>query len=166
MLAMDRMRVLEVASFYFMFHLSPVGEVAHIQVCGTTSCMLCGAENLVQLCKEEIATEPNTLSSDGKFSWEEVECLGACANAPVVQIGKDYFEDLTKKKFKNFFKLLRKGNIPIPGSQAGRFSSEPERGFSSLKSGKKEKNNASVQIALRHKDTAFKKNKLKFEIQK
>merc|ERR1711988_392641 len=87
MLAMDRMRVLEVASFYFMFHLSPVGEVAHIQVCGTTSCMLCGAEDLVQLCKEEISTEPHTISSDGKFSWEEVECLGACANAPVVQIG-------------------------------------------------------------------------------
>ena len=164
MLIMDPMRVLEVASFYFMFHLSPVGEVAHIQVCGTTSCMLCGAEDLVQVCKEEIATEPHTLSSDGKFSWEEVECLGACSNAPVAQIGKDYFEDLTKKKFKNFFKLLRRGSIPVPGSQTGRFSSEPEKGFSSLKSGKKEKNNVSVHLALRNKDTAFKKNKLKVEI--
>ena len=96
---MDPIRVLEVASFYFMFHLNPVGSVAHLQVCGTTSCMICGAEDLIKVCKEEIADEPHSISSDGKFSWEEVECLGACANAPAVQIGKDY-EDLTEKKFK------------------------------------------------------------------
>ena len=162
-LSMDPIRVLEVASFYFMFHLNPVGSVAHLQVCGTTSCMICGAEDLIKVCKEEIADEPHSISSDGKFSWEEVECLGACANAPAVQIGKDYYEDLTEKKFKNLIRMLKKGKIPIPGSQSGRFSSEPQTGRTSLLTGKKEKNNASVQIALKNKDTAFVKNKLKFE---
>ena len=165
-LSMDPIRVLEVASFYFMFHLNPVGSVAHLQVCGTTSCMICGAEDLIRVCKEEIADEPHSISSDGKFSWEEVECLGACANAPAVQIGKDYYEDLTEKKFKNLILMLKKGKIPIPGSQSGRFSSEPQTGRTSLLTGKKEKNNASVQIALKNKDTAFFKNKLKFEIVK
>ena len=165
-LSMDPIRVLEVASFYFMFHLNPVGSVAHLQVCGTTSCMICGAEDLIKVCKEEIADEPHSISSDGKFSWEEVECLGACANAPAVQIGKDYYEDLTEKKFKNLIRMLKKGRIPIPGSQSGRVSSEPQTGRTSLLTGKKEKNNASVQIALKNKDTAFFKNKLKFEIVK
>ena len=89
MLGMAYMRVLEVASFYFMFQLHPVGSVAHIQICGTTSCMICGAEDLVAVCKEKIAARPHTLSADGKLTWEEVECLGACANAPMAQIGKD-----------------------------------------------------------------------------
>ena len=93
-LGMDYIRVLEVATFYFMFHLKPVGSVAHIQVCGTTSCMICGAEDLTRICKDMISPDQNTLSEDGKFSWEEVECLGACSNAPMVQIGKDYYEDL------------------------------------------------------------------------
>ena len=161
-LEMDPIRVLEVASFYFMFHLSPVGDVAHIQVCGTTSCMLSGSEDLIKVCKEEISQEPHSRSSDGKFSWEEVECLGACANAPIVQIGKDYFEDLSEKKFRGLVKLLKKGKIPVPGSQVGRFSCEPGNGQKSLQGKNKEKNNASVQLALRGKDTVFKKNKLKF----
>ena len=95
MLDMAYIRALEVATFYFMFQLQPVGSVAHIQVCGTTSCMICGAEDLIAVCKEKIAKRAHELSADGKFSWEEVECLGACANAPMAQIGKDYYEDLT-----------------------------------------------------------------------
>ena len=83
MLGMAYIRALEVASFYFMFQLQPVGSVAHIQVCGTTSCMICGAEDLIAVCKEKIAEKPHTVSADGKFSWEEVECLGSCTNAPM-----------------------------------------------------------------------------------
>ena len=95
MLDMAYIRALEVATFYFMFQLQPVGSVAHIQICGTTSCMICGAEDLIRVCREKIAAQPHQLSADGKFSWEEVECLGACTNAPMAQIGKDYYEDLT-----------------------------------------------------------------------
>ena len=90
MLDMAYIRALEVASFYFMFQLQPVGSVAHIQVCGTLSCMICGAEDLIGVCQDKIADQPHALSADGKFSWEEVECLGSCANAPMAQIGKDY----------------------------------------------------------------------------
>ena len=85
MLDMANIRVFEVASFYFMFQLKPVGEVAHFQICGTTSCMICGAEDLIAVCEDKIAATPHTISADGKFSWEEVECLGACSNAPMVQ---------------------------------------------------------------------------------
>ena len=89
MLGLAYIRALEVATFYFMFQLQPVGSVAHIQVCGTTSCMICGAEDLVAVCKELVNPKAHTLSADGKFSWEEVECMGACANAPMAQIGKE-----------------------------------------------------------------------------
>ena len=98
LLEMPFIRVLEVASFYFMFQLAPVGSIAHIQVCGTLSCMICGAEDLISVCKEVISEKPHELSKDGKLSWEEVECLGACTNAPMVQIGKDFYEDLTETK--------------------------------------------------------------------
>ena len=87
LLGMAYIRVLEVATFYFMFQIQPVGQVAHFQICGTTTCMICGAEDLVSVCKEKIASKPHVISEDGKFSWEEVECLVACANAPMVQIG-------------------------------------------------------------------------------
>ncbi|MDO5704325.1 MAG: NADH-quinone oxidoreductase subunit NuoE, partial [Paracoccus sp. (in: a-proteobacteria)] len=90
LLGMPYIRVLEVATFYFMFQLQPVGSVANIQICGTTTCMICGAGDLIRVCKEKIAPTPHTLSVDGKFSWEEVECLGACTNAPMAQIGKDF----------------------------------------------------------------------------
>ncbi len=99
MLNMAHIRALEVATFYFMFQLQPVGSAAHVQVCGTLSCMLCGAEDLVSICKEKISPTPHTISKDGKLSWEEVECLGACANAPMAQIGKDYYEDLSNETF-------------------------------------------------------------------
>ncbi|MFX0541337.1 NADH-quinone oxidoreductase subunit E [Roseovarius sp. S4756] len=149
MLGMAYMRALEVASFYFMFQLQPVGSVANIQVCGTTSCMICGAEDLVAVCREKIADKPHMLSADGKFSWEEVECLGACANAPMAQIGKDYYEDLTAERLGEIIDELAAGKVPTPGPQNGRFASEPASGLTSLKefdSGQN-KYNASVQLA-------------------
>ena len=98
MLGMAYIRVLEVATFYFMFQLQPVGRIANIQICGTTTCMICGAGELIEVCRQRIAPTPHTVSADGNFSWEEVECLGACSNAPMAQIGKDYYEDLTAAK--------------------------------------------------------------------
>ena len=129
MLGMAHIRVLEVASFYFMFQLQPVGSVAHIQVCGTTTCMICGAEDLMAVCKEKIAPKPHQLSADGRFSWEEVECLGACANAPMAQIGKDYYEDLTAARFGEILDELAAGKVPVPGPQNGRYASEPVTGL-------------------------------------
>ncbi|MEM9198211.1 MAG: NADH-quinone oxidoreductase subunit E [Pseudomonadota bacterium] len=132
MLDMAYIRALEVATFYFMFQLRPVGSVAHIQVCGTTPCMLCGAEDLVAVCRDKIAAEPHDLSPDGKFSWEEVECLGACANAPMIQIGKDFYEDLDQDSFADILDAFARGEVPAPGSRKGRFASEPEGGLTSL----------------------------------
>ena len=124
-LDMPEVRVLEVATFYFMFHLTPVGSKAHFQVCGTTPCMLRGSENLISVCKTRINKKQKSLSADGSMSWEEVECLGGCANAPLVQIGSDYFEDLDKGSFEKLIDDIEKDNSPIPGSRVGRFSSEP-----------------------------------------
>ena len=155
MLGMAYIRALEVASFYFMFQLQPVGSVAHIQVCGTTSCMICGAEDLVAVCKDKIAQNPHELSADGKFSWEEVECLGSCANAPMAQIGKDYYEDLTAARMGEILDELAAGKVPVPGPQNGRFASEPLSGLTSLKeyeSGRTQYN-ASVQRAVDIGDT-------------
>ncbi|MEM9476340.1 MAG: NADH-quinone oxidoreductase subunit NuoE [Pseudomonadota bacterium] len=132
MLDMAYIRALEVASFYFMFQLQPVGSIAHIQVCGTTSCMICGAEDLVAVCKEKIAPKAHALSEDGTLSWEEVECLGACANAPMAQIGKDYYEDLTAEKMGWLIDELAAGRVPTPGPQNGRYASEPAAGLTSL----------------------------------
>ena len=132
MLGMAYIRALEVATFYFMFQLQPVGSVAHIQICGTLSCMICGAEDLVGVCKEMINEKPHALSADGKFSWEEVECLGACANAPMAQIGKDYYEDLTVAKLKEILTDLGDGKVPVPGPQNGRYAAEPLKGLTSL----------------------------------
>ncbi len=155
MLDMAYIRALEVATFYFMFQLQPVGSVAHIQICGTTSCMICGAEDLVAVCKDKIAARPHQLSADGKFSWEEVECLGACANAPMAQIGKDYYEDLTADKMGQIIDMLAKGDVPTPGPQNGRYAAEPKKGLTSLTefdSGHTQYN-ASVQLAADHGDT-------------
>lgn len=155
MLGLAYIRGLEVASFYFMFQLQPVGTVAHIQVCGTTSCMICGAEDLIGVCKEKIAAKPHEISQDGKFSWEEVECLGSCSNAPMAQIGKDYYEDLTTARFTEILEELADGKVPTPGPQNGRYASEPLSGITSLKdfdSGKTQYN-ASVQLATDIGDT-------------
>ena len=135
MLDMAYMRVLEVATFYFMFQLQPVGSVAHVQVCGTTTCMICGAEDLVAVCKEKISPYPHEISADGKFSWEEVECLGACANAPMVQIGKDFYEDLSTERFSEILDAFAAGEVPTPGPQNGRFAAEPLSGLTSLVDG-------------------------------
>ncbi len=155
MLGMPYIRALEVATFYFMFQLAPVGSVAHIQVCGTTSCMICGAEDLIAVCKEKIAPKAHQLSSDGKFSWEEVECLGACANAPMAQIGKDYYEDLTAERLGQIIDELAAGRVPVPGPQNGRYASEPRKGLTSLKgyAEGRPKHNASVQLAVDIGDT-------------
>ncbi len=155
MLGMAYIRGLEVATFYFMFQLQPVGSVAHVQICGTTSCMICGAEELVAVCKELIAKTPHTLSEDGKFSWEEVECLGACANAPMAQIGKDYYEDLTADKLRHLIAAFSYSEVPVPGPQNGRYAAEPIGGLTSLKdfeSGKRQYN-ASAQLAVDLRDT-------------
>ena len=133
MLGMAHIRVLEIATFYTMFQLAPVGKTAHLWVCGTTPCMLRGSEALMAICKEQIAESPHELSKDGEFSWEEVECLGCCANAPVVQIGKDVYEDLDPELMERLLEGLRKGNPPKPGSQIGRQASCPEGGPTTLK---------------------------------
>lgn len=133
MLGMAYIRALEVATFYFMFQLQPVGSVAHIQICGTTSCMICGAEDLIKVCREKIAPKAHMLSADGKFSWEEVECLGACTNAPMAQIGKDYYEDLTAENLSRLLDEMAEGRVPVPGPQNGRYAAEPLSGLTSLK---------------------------------
>jgi NADH-quinone oxidoreductase subunit E len=155
MLGMAYIRALEVATFYFMFQLQPVGSIAHIQICGTTTCMICGAEELVAVAKELISPHAHTLSADGKFSWEEVECMGACANAPMAQIGKDYYEDLTADKLRDLIARFSNGEVPVPGPQNGRYAAEPLSGLTSLKdfeSGKKQYN-ASAQAAVDIGDT-------------
>ena len=155
MLDMAYMRALEVASFYFMFQLQPVGGVAHFQICGTTTCMICGAEDLVGVCREKIAAKPHEISSDGKFSWEEVECLGACANAPMAQVGKDYYEDLTAVRLGEIIDEMAAGEIPAPGPQNGRFAAEPLAGLTSLTAhaAGREALNASVGLASTQADT-------------
>ncbi|MDD7970130.1 NADH-quinone oxidoreductase subunit E [Roseinatronobacter alkalisoli] len=153
MLGMAYIRALEVATFYFMFQLQPVGSVAHFQVCGTLSCMICGAEKLIEVCRQKIAPRAHMLSADGKFSWEEVECLGACANAPMVQIGKDYYEDLTAEGFAQLIDDLAAGKVPTAGPQNGRFSSEPLGGATTLKDYTGEAQNGSVALATRIGDT-------------
>jgi NADH-quinone oxidoreductase subunit E len=153
MLGMARIRALEVATFYFMFQLQPVGSVAHVQICGTTSCMICGAEDLIAVCRDKIAPKPHQLSEDGKFSWEEVECLGACSNAPMAQIGKDYYEDLTQDSLGAILDAFARGEVPRPGPQNGRFASEPEGGATALTGESGQGGNASVALAQAQGDT-------------
>lgn len=132
LLSMAPIRVYEVATFYTMFQLSPVGTKAHIQVCGTTPCMLRGSEALIDVCKSRIGDKQHTPGPDGAFSWEEVECLGCCANAPVVQIGADVFEDLTADRFEVVLDGYASGNPPKAGPQTGRQASCPEGGPTTL----------------------------------
>jgi len=133
MLGMAHIRAMEIATFYTMFQLQPVGSKAHVQVCGTTPCMLCGSEAFIEVCKKRFAPASHTLSMDGAFSWEEVECLGCCANAPMVQIGKDVYEDLTPELFEKVLDGIAAGKPPKPGSQIGRTASAPEGGLTTLK---------------------------------
>ena len=130
-LNMPYIKVYEVATFYSMYNLSPVGKY-FVQVCTTTPCMIRGAYKLVEACKEKISKNQNTISNDGKCSWVEVECLGACVNAPMMQINEDYFEDLDKEKTSKIFdKILNDENIE-PGSYRGRVNSEPENNRKTL----------------------------------
>ncbi len=132
MLGMPFIRVLEVATFYTMFNLHPVGDHL-VQVCTTTPCWLRGSDDIVSACKKHIHAAPHTVSSDGKFSWMEVECLGACVNAPMLQIGKDFFEDLDGPKTEALLEAFRRGEKPKAGPQNSRHSSEPEGGATTLK---------------------------------
>jgi NADH-quinone oxidoreductase subunit E len=131
-LKMPFIRVLEVATFYTMFNLHPVGDHL-VQVCTTTPCWLRGSDAIVAACKKHIADKPGVVSEDGKFSWMEVECLGACVNAPMLQIGKDFYEDLDGPKTEALLEAIRRGETPKPGPQNGRHSSEPEGGLTTLK---------------------------------
>lgn len=132
MLDMPYIRVLEVATFYTMYQLQPVGKKAHIQVCGTTPCMLRGAGDIRAVCEKRIAAHPHEISEDGNFSWEEVECLGACVNAPMVQIWKDTYEDLTVETFEAMLDAISEGKEITPGPQNGRHFSVPFSGRTSL----------------------------------
>lgn len=126
-LGMSYMRVYEIATFYTMFNLAPVGDHL-IQVCTTTPCWLRGSDSVVSACKKQIGPRQQTVSADGKLSWMEVECLGGCVNAPVVQIGSDYFEDVDGAAMERIIGDLRAGKQPGVGSQTGRQTSAPEGG--------------------------------------
>jgi NADH-quinone oxidoreductase subunit E len=131
LLSMPVIRVLECATFYTMFQLEPVGSKALVQVCGTTPCMLRGANELMAVCKEKIGAKDH-LSEDGLFTWQEVECLGACVNAPMAQINDYYYEDLTPESLGQIIDDFRAGKEPKPGSYAGRHTSEPAGGALTL----------------------------------
>jgi len=131
MLKIPYIRVYEVATFYTMYNLSPVGNY-FIQVCTTTPCMIRGAYEIVESCKQKISEKENILSKNKTCSWMEVECLGACVNAPMVQINDDYFEDLNKEKMVKIIDQVLNNEKPKPGSYKGRKSSEPENNRKSL----------------------------------
>ena len=124
-LNMPYIKVYEVATFYTMYNLSPVGKY-FFQVCTTTPCMIRGAYKLVDVCKKQLSEKESKISKDGKTSWMEVECLGACVNAPMIQINDDYFEDLDPKKLEKIIDQINKNESPKPGSYRGRLNSEPE----------------------------------------
>ena len=127
---MAKIRVLEVATFYTMFNLEPVGKF-HVQLCGTTPCMLRGADELKKVCHRRIGDQTD-VTADGKFSWVEVECLGACVNAPMVQINYDYYEDLTPESFEKILDDFAAGRTPKPGPQIDRQLSAPVGGPTTL----------------------------------
>ena len=129
-LGMAHIRALEVATFYTMFNLEPVGKF-HVQFCGTTPCRLRGADDIEKVCRKRIG-EPGHVTKDGKFSWVEVECLGACVNAPMVQINADYFEDLTAESFGKILDQFAAGKTPKPGPQVDRQLSAPVGGPQTL----------------------------------
>lgn len=130
MLGMAYIRVYEIVTFYTMFNLAPVGRY-YVQVCGTTPCMLNGADDIKDACRKHIGPK-DTVSADGMFSWTEVECLGACVNAPMAQINKYYYEDLTPENFESILQRLRKGEHVEPGPQNGRQACAPASGPNTL----------------------------------
>ena len=130
-LDMPYIKVYEVATFYTMYNLAPVGK-HFIQICTTTPCMIRGAYKLVEACKEKISKNENELSKDQSCSWMEVECLGACVNAPMLQINDDYYEDLDKEKTLKILDKILNGETPKPGSYRGRLNNEPENNRKTL----------------------------------
>jgi NADH-quinone oxidoreductase subunit E len=134
LLGMAYILVLEIATFYTQFLLKPAGSAAHVMVCGTTPCMLRGAEALIEVCRHRIHDDPLEVSADGKLSWEEVECLGACVNAPMIMIGNDTYEDLSVERFKEIVEAFAagKGDTIKPGTQIARQFSAAEGGATTL----------------------------------
>jgi len=130
-LNMPYIKVYEVATFYTMYNLSPVGDF-FVQVCTTTPCMIRGAYQLVEACKEKISENELELSKNNKCSWMEVECLGACVNAPMMQINDEYYEDLDKEKTLKILEKILNGETPKPGSYRGRINNEPENNRKTL----------------------------------
>ncbi len=124
-LDMPYIKIYEVATFYTMYNLTPVGKY-FFQVCTTTPCMIRGAYKLVDVCKKKLSEKENQISENGKSSWIEVECLGACVNAPMIQINDSYFEDLDPEKLEKIIDQISKNVSPKPGSYKGRLNSEPE----------------------------------------
>ncbi|HTK35171.1 MAG TPA: NADH-quinone oxidoreductase subunit NuoE [Caulobacteraceae bacterium] len=147
LLDMAVIRVLEVVTFYTMFQLEPVGKAALIQVCGTTPCMLRGANALMDLCKEKIGPKDH-LSADGLFTWQEVECLGACCNAPMAQINDYFYEDLTPESLAGIIADFAAGKAPAPGSYIGRKASEPQGAIHTLTDPKLYDGSAAQKITL------------------
>jgi len=130
-LEMPYIKVYEVATFYSMYNLAPVGKF-FFQICTTTPCMIRGAYKLVDVCKKNISENQSKISKDGKLSWMEVECLGACVNAPMIQINDDYFEDLDSEKLESIISKIKRNEIPKSGSYRGRINTEPENGRKTL----------------------------------
>tara|TARA_B100001123_G_C15113971_1_gene948591 strand:+ start:199 stop:807 length:609 start_codon:yes stop_codon:yes gene_type:complete len=130
-LDLSYMQVYEVATFYSMFNLSPVGKY-FVQVCTTTPCMMRGSKKIVDICKKYISKDPYELSKNKLCSWTEVECLGACVNAPIMQINQDYFEDLDEKSTEDIIQTLLEDKLPKPGSAKSRKSTAPEKGKTTL----------------------------------
>jgi len=130
-LGVSHMQIYEVATFYSMLNLSPVGKY-FVQVCTTTPCMLRGAKKIVDVCKKHISKNQNELSENKLCSWIEVECLGACVNAPLMQINQDYFEDLDENKTEKIIKEILEDNLPTPGSAKNRKNTAPEKGRTTL----------------------------------
>ena len=131
LLVIPYMQVYEVATFYSMFNLAPVGKY-FVQVCTTTPCMIRGAKNIVEVCKKHISKNQKELSKNKLCSWTEVECLGACVNAPMMQINQDYFEDLDENKTEQIIQTLLEDKFPSPGSAKNRKNTAPEKGKTTL----------------------------------
>src|SRR3954447_17075385 len=131
-LDMAPIRVYEVATFYFMFNMKPIGR-HHLQICGTTPCWLRGSDEVTRACRDETGiTGWKQTSADGMFTMSEVECLGACVNAPILQVDDDYYEDLDYERTRALLQALRRGERPPPGSTTGRMTSAPEGGPNTL----------------------------------
>lgn len=127
-----KMRVYEVATFYSMYNLAPVGKYL-LQMCTTTPCWLCGSREVVEACEKNLGIHAGESTKDGMFTMMEVECLGACANAPIIQVNDDFYEDLTPETMVSLLENLKKGVVPKPGPQNGRNKAEPEGGATTLK---------------------------------